>query len=47
MTQSKKLYVLDTNVLLYDPLILDTFRNGQIGIPIVVFFPENYRFLVA
>ena len=36
MTQSKKLYVLDTNVLLYDPLILDTFRHGQIGIPIVV-----------
>ena len=35
MTHSK-LYILDTNVLLYDPLILETFNHGPIGIPITV-----------
>ena len=35
MTQSR-LYILDTNVLLYDPLLLDTFKYGDIGIPITV-----------
>ncbi len=33
---SKKMYILDTNVLLYDPASLFSFEGSQVGIPIMV-----------
>ena len=33
---AKKMYVLDTNVLLYDPASLFSFEGSQVGIPIMV-----------
>ncbi len=33
---SKKMYILDTNVLLYDPASLFDFEGSQVGIPIMV-----------
>ena len=33
---SKKMYILDTNVLLYDPDSLESFEGAHVGIPIIV-----------